>query len=94
MASSGKQKTTTAKRVREARLRERRLEKQARKDARKQAAAQEQGPTGDRPGVSPAPGIEDPGLDSAPQAPPDTRVSETNRAGPGVSEHLPTEERG
>jgi|SwirhisoilCB2_FD_contig_101_1857583_length_697_multi_2_in_0_out_0_2 hypothetical protein len=39
MASSGKQKTTTAKRVREAKLRERRIEKQARKDARKLAAS-------------------------------------------------------
>jgi hypothetical protein len=39
MASSGKQKTTTAKRVREAKLRERRIEKQAKKDARKLAAS-------------------------------------------------------
>jgi hypothetical protein len=39
MASSGKQKTTTAKRVREAKLRERRIEKQARKDARRMAAS-------------------------------------------------------
>ena len=39
MASSGKQKTTTAKRIREAKLRERRVEKQARKDARKLAAS-------------------------------------------------------
>ena len=39
MASSGKQKITTAKRVREAKLRERRIEKQARKDARKLAAS-------------------------------------------------------
>jgi hypothetical protein len=39
MASSGKRKTTTAKRVREAKLRERRIEKQARKDARKLAAS-------------------------------------------------------
>lgn len=38
MASSGKQKTTTAKRVREAKLRERRIEKQAKKDARRLAA--------------------------------------------------------
>jgi hypothetical protein len=38
MASSGKQKTTTAKRLREAKLRERRIEKQATKDARKLAA--------------------------------------------------------
>ncbi len=38
MASTGKKKTTMAKLSRESRLRERRLEKQARKDARKQAA--------------------------------------------------------
>ncbi len=39
MASSGKKKTTMAKLQREGRLRERRLDKQARKDARKLAAA-------------------------------------------------------
>ena len=38
MGSSGKQKTTTSKRFREAKLRERRIEKQAKKDARKLAA--------------------------------------------------------
>ena len=38
MASSGKKKTTFAKLAREQKLRERRLDKQARKDARKQAA--------------------------------------------------------
>jgi hypothetical protein len=38
MASSGKKKTTYAKLARESRLRERRFEKQARKDARKRAA--------------------------------------------------------
>ena len=38
MASTGKKKTTMAKLARESRLRERRLEKQARKNARKQAA--------------------------------------------------------
>jgi hypothetical protein len=42
MASSGKQKTTMAKLMRESRLRERRLDKQARKDARKQAPADHQ----------------------------------------------------
>jgi hypothetical protein len=41
MASSGKRKTTMAKLNRESRLRERRMEKQARKDARKRAAADE-----------------------------------------------------
>jgi hypothetical protein len=39
MASSGKKRTTMAKLNRESKLRERRLDKQARKDARKQAAA-------------------------------------------------------
>ena len=39
MASSGKKKTTMAKLTRESRLRERRLDKQAKKDARKHAAA-------------------------------------------------------
>jgi hypothetical protein len=40
MASSSKKRTTMAKLARENKLRERRLEKQARKDARKQAAAE------------------------------------------------------
>ncbi len=39
MASSGKKKTTMAKLTRESRLRERRLDKQARKEARKQSPA-------------------------------------------------------
>ena len=38
MASTGKKKTTMAKLARESRLRERRVEKQARKDARKRGA--------------------------------------------------------
>ncbi len=38
MASGGKKKTTMAKLNRESKLRERRLDKQARKDARKLAA--------------------------------------------------------
>lgn len=40
MASSGKKKTTMAKYAREAKLRERRLSKQAKKDARRQASSQ------------------------------------------------------
>jgi hypothetical protein len=40
MASSGKKKTTMAKLNRERKLRERRLDKQTRKDARKQASHQ------------------------------------------------------
>jgi hypothetical protein len=43
MASSGKKKTTMAKLTRESRLRERRLDKQAKKNARKQAAAHQPG---------------------------------------------------
>jgi hypothetical protein len=46
MASSGKRKTTMAKLNRERRLLERRLEKQAKKDA-KRASARDQGPPSD-----------------------------------------------
>jgi hypothetical protein len=41
MASRGKKKTTMAKLNREAKLRERRMDKQARKDARKHAPAEQ-----------------------------------------------------
>jgi len=41
MASSGKKKTTMAKLMRESKLRERRLDKQAKKDARRNAPAQD-----------------------------------------------------
>jgi hypothetical protein len=47
MASSGKKKTTMAKLTRESRLRERRLDKQARKDARKRAPAHDPDGLGD-----------------------------------------------
>jgi hypothetical protein len=47
MASTGKRKTTMAKLNRERRLVERRLEKQAKKLARKQAAAEQPSPPGD-----------------------------------------------
>jgi hypothetical protein len=59
MASSGKRKTTMAKLARESRLRERRLEKQARKDARKYAAAHpppERGPDDPSDGSREEPG--------------------------------------
>jgi hypothetical protein len=62
MASSGKKKTTMAKLTRESRLRERRADKQARKDARKREAAHTAGGPGDTPAqtgldsVSPDPG--------------------------------------
>ena len=46
MASSGKKKTTFAKLARESRLRERRLDKQAKKDARKRAAEVQPAPPG------------------------------------------------
>ena len=49
MASSGKRKTTFAKLAREAKLRERRLEKQAKKDARKRASQGEPTQPGDTP---------------------------------------------
>ena len=48
MASSGKRKTTMAKLNRERRLLERRLEKQAKKDARKRASANDQEPPSDQ----------------------------------------------
>lgn len=40
MASNAKKKTTMAKLTRETKLRERRMDKQAKKDARKRAAAE------------------------------------------------------
>ena len=52
MASSGKKKTTMAKLTRESRLRERRLEKQAKKNARKQAIAQDPEQADDTPSPS------------------------------------------
>jgi hypothetical protein len=51
MGSSGKKKTTMAKLMRESRLRERRLDKQARKDARKRAAADGSSLLAQPPGV-------------------------------------------
>jgi hypothetical protein len=56
MASSSKKKTTMAKLTRESKLRERRLDKQARKEARKLAPAdhsQEPGGTLDDAGAEP-----------------------------------------
>ena len=47
MASSGKKKTTMAKLMRESRLRERRLDKKAKKDARKLAPAEDQDAAGE-----------------------------------------------
>ncbi len=75
MASSGKKKTTMAKLMRESRLRERRLDKQAKKDARKHAPAQDP----DRPdgtpnatnGESAESGVGQPAVETAVQAPAD-----------------------
>jgi hypothetical protein len=53
MASSGKRKTTMSKLAREGRLRERRLEKEAKRAARKLASA-EQRDASDEPGEHPA----------------------------------------
>jgi len=47
MASGAKKKTTMAKLNRERKLRERRLDKQAKKNARKQASADDTGHSGD-----------------------------------------------
>jgi hypothetical protein len=47
MASRSKNKTTFAKLAREGRLRERRMEKQAKKEARKRASENPPPPTGD-----------------------------------------------
>ena len=47
MASGGKKKTTMGKLNRERKLRERRVDKQTRKDARKQALADRQGQPSD-----------------------------------------------
>ena len=49
MASRGKKKTTFAKLARETRLRERRIDKQAKKDARKRSAEMEPAQFGDAP---------------------------------------------
>lgn len=51
MGSSGKKKTTMAKLARENRLRERRLNKQAKKDARRQAPAHDPGMEDSPPGT-------------------------------------------
>jgi hypothetical protein len=48
MASRSKKKTTMAKLARESRLRERRLDKQAKKDARKQAPVHRPGEPNDQ----------------------------------------------
>jgi hypothetical protein len=49
MASRGRKKTTFAKLARESKLRERRIEKQAKKEARRRASEDQQDQPGDRP---------------------------------------------
>jgi hypothetical protein len=54
MGANAKKKTTMAKLDRERKMRERRLDKQARKDARKLAAANPLGAPGDAEAAAPA----------------------------------------
>jgi hypothetical protein len=73
MASSGKKKTTMAKLTRESKLRERRLDKQAKKDARKHALTHPQesdmlNPASGESAV-PAPGVD--ALETVVQVPAD-----------------------
>jgi hypothetical protein len=79
MASSGKKKTTMAKLSRESRLRERRLEKKARKELRKQASAEQADDAARLPGEE-AEAPADPGDDQ----PDDTSVARTLAGGGGV----------
>jgi hypothetical protein len=71
MASSGKRKTTMAKLTRESRLRERRLDKQARKEARKRASALDPDQPGDLDPDQPGDPTTDEsvGTDAVPPAP-------------------------
>jgi hypothetical protein len=69
MASSGKKKTTMAKLTRESKLRERRLDKQAKKDARKRAP--EGHPEEAADSLNPTLGDAEPALETAIQAPAD-----------------------
>ena len=72
MASSGKKRTTMAKLNREHKLRERRLDKQARKEARKQAAQSDGlGQAPDEPIGDSAEEVAQTGLDSGAQPPAD-----------------------
>ena len=72
MASSGKRKTTMAKLTRESKLRERRLDKQAKKEARKLAPAHHPDGPGDglnaTTGESSRTGAGEPALESVIQA--------------------------
>ena len=69
MASSGKKKTTMAKLTRESRLRQRRLDKQAKKDARKLAPAHHADPPEDaRTSQSPPTDAEQPASETVIQS--------------------------
>jgi hypothetical protein len=72
MSSRGKKKTTMAKLHREARLRERRFEKQARKEARRDAAA---APDLEMPPTEGYDGPQSEGYDSAAPAAPSGQPS-------------------
>jgi hypothetical protein len=87
MGSSGKKKTTMAKLMRESRLRERRLDKQARKDARKRAAADGSSLLAQPPGADGAP------IDPDAAAHPETAHPETEqpRAEPPAADPLGAE---
>jgi len=81
MASSGKKKTTMAKLTRESRLRERRLDKKARKDARKLAASQDPVVPGEmlEEGEIPDEGGTDDGAhDETRSVPPDSTVAQVS----------------
>ena len=79
MGSSGKKRTTMAKLNRETKLRERRLDKQARKDARKQAP--QEGWLGDAPIA--------PGDDPAAQGDGQTAADAAAQAPDGAASQLP-----
>jgi len=67
MASGGKKRTTMAKLMRESRLRERRLDKQAKKDARRQAPADHPDAAGDMlhdPDGASSPAVGEPELET------------------------------
>jgi hypothetical protein len=75
MASSSKKRTTMAKLAREHKLRERRIEKQARRDARRFAAA-DASPGGEA--EPPAPSDRDPLADDGPAAADETASPEAD----------------
>jgi hypothetical protein len=89
MASSGKKKTTFAKLARESRLRERRLDKQARKEARKRAAELGLDPLAEESAFEDAPGGEDGDSGEDSRAGEDTRAVDE----PAITSSSPPEHR-